>query len=319
MKQVVEMSTGIDYYSQSRIKTYRRCPKAHDYRYLQGLTRRTSGPQLSRGVTIHEFLDARALGQDPLPLLEKYKKMYNELWEEEQQEYSSPDELWGLYQRYCKKYENDTLNYRNRSEIEITARYNGRLFKGFIDKLPEDQMGRVWVCDHKTHKIIPDEAARFSDIQTILYFWAARENGEKVDGVLWDYIRTKPPTVPELLKKGGLTRRKDLDCDYDTFLKAVRDNNLNPADYQVELERCKTKVFFQRVFLPKPGEELIQQVVTDFFDTAIQIDRSIETGCAPRNMTRECKSCSYYPICSLEVRGMDTDLVRKQMYTLKTA
>ena len=305
---------GPEYYSQSRIKTYRRCPKAHEYRYVQGLTRRRSGPQLSRGVTLHELLDARALGKPIEPILKSYLKMYEELWDEEKEDYSSPDDLHSIYNRYCQKYQGEGLDYRQKSEIEVTASMGKRLFKGFIDKLPQDQMGRVWVCDHKSHKVIPDESARFSDIQTVLYFWAARENGEKVDGILWDYIRTKPPTVPELLKKGGLTRRKDLDSDYDTYLAAIKKHGLNPQDYQAELERCKSRVFFHRVYLPKPGEDLIREVVDDFFNTAIQIDRSLETGVAPRNMTRDCKSCSYYSICSLEVRGMDTDLVRKQMY-----
>lgn len=301
-------------FSQSKIKTYRRCPKAYDYKYNQGLTRRASPATLARGIVIHDMLDARVMGKDPMERLEEYRKSYDLLWEDEAESYSTPDDILSLYTRYCKFWAGENLDYQGLSEIEVRAEYQGMMFKGIIDKLPKDPQGRVWVSDHKTHKIIPDEATRFSDIQTVLYFWARREEGHRVDGILWDYIRTKPPTVPALLKAGGLTRRKDTDCDYDTWMKAILDNKLDPKDYQVELERSKSKVFFQRMYLPKPGEDLIKEVVKDFFDTAREI-KNAESF--PRNMTRDCKSCFSYPICALEVRGMDSDLVRKQMFVCK--
>lgn len=305
-----------DTFSQSKVKAFRRCRKIYDYKYNQGLTRRTAPATLSRGITLHEMLDASVMGKDWREPLECYRQEYQGLWSDETGNYSSPEDLESLYLRYQKHWANDGLNYRGRSEIEIETTHRGIKFKGIIDKLPEDQMGRVWLMDHKTHKILPDEDARFSDIQTVLYYWALREEGEKVDGVLWDYIRTKPPAIPETLKSGGLSKRANIDTDYDTYLAEIQRNGLNPADYQDILTKLKQgkKAFFLRVKLPTPNEALVSSVVNDFFDTAEQI---LEAKSFERNMTRDCKSCSYYQLCSAEVRGLDSEFVKKQLFTVR--
>lgn len=636
-----------DTFSQSKIKAFRRCRKIYDYKYNQGLTRRTAPATLSRGVTLHEMLDAPVMGLDWREPLEKYRKEYQGLWSDETDNYSSPEDLESIYLRYQKHWANDGLNYRGLSEIPVETTHRGIKFKGIIDKLPEDQMGRVWLMDHKclhsdhrvhtprgkirmgdlslndqvisssgvpigieeichqvlpgfeirlkggkvfqataehrwpaligtrpgrvkyqiidtqslmkypvvyllpappirgmedreyslhpyvlgallgdgsftqgvrfccpepellglvtrylpgtkitkisseekadsyylgglrrkirelglsgkrswekhipqeyligglsqrwdllcglmdtdgtvykqstylyvttskalsedvqdlvqslggitmvrspksnkyqggkggrrsyqvkftlppemgapfklsrkalassgtrrvrfgtnlrvlsvtpigdipvtditvksedhlfscegvlthnTHKILPDEDARFSDIQTVLYYWALREKGEKVDGILWDYIRTKPPAVPETLKSGGLSKRANIDTDYDTYLAEIQRNGLNPADYQDILTKLKAgkKAFFLRVKLPTPNENLVSSVVNDFFDTAEQI---LEAKSFERNMTRDCKSCSYYQLCSAEVRGLDAEFIKKQLFTVR--
>ena len=306
-----------DTFSQSKIKAFRRCRKIYDYKYNQGLTRRTAPATLSRGVTFHEMLDAPVMGKDWREPLERYRQEYQGLWSDETENYSSPEELESLYLRYHKHWANDGLDYRGLSEIPIETTHRGIKFKGIIDKLPSDQMGRIWLMDHKTHKILPDEDARFSDIQTVLYYWALREEGEQVDGVMWDYIRTKPPAVPETLKSGGLSKRANIDTDYDTYLGEIQRLGLNPADYQDILTKLKQgkKVFFQRVKLPTPSETLVSSVVNDFFDTAEQI---LEAKSFERNMTRDCKSCSYYQLCSAEVRGLDSEFIKRQLFTVRS-
>jgi hypothetical protein len=180
--------------------------------------------------------------------------------------------------------------------------------------LPKDWAGRVWCIDHKTHRVIPDEDARFSDIQTVLYYWALKQNGYQVDGVCWDYLRTKAPAVPEKLKAGGLSRRANIDTDQVTYLKAIRDNGLNPDDYKDMLDLVKDKVFFKRVFLPAPSKALVESVVSDFFNTAREIESS--ESCV-RNLTKDCKMCSYFAICSAEVRGIESNFIKKQLYQVK--
>lgn len=300
-----------DYFSHSKIKSWRRCPKSYDYKYNQGLSRRVAPGALTRGVVFHEMLDAVVLGTDWRTPLEAYRKVYDELWEEEAAQYMSPDDLESLFHRYQAKWRGDGLDYLNRSEITVEVEHEGMRFKGIIDKMPKDKEGRIWVMDHKTHKVLPDENARFSDLQTVLYYWAVRENGETPDGVLWDYIRTKPPAVPEVLKSGGLSKRANMDTDYETYMKAIMDNGLNPADYADILAKTKNNIFFKRVPLPKPNEKLIQNVVSDFFDTAKEI---IDAKKYPRNMNRDCKSCTYYQLCSAEIRDLDTEFIVKQMF-----
>lgn len=303
-------------YSQSEIKAYRRCPKSHDYKYSQMLSRRTAPSALLRGTVLHSMLELHILGKDWREPLVEYRKTYNGLWAEERETYPSPEELEGIVLRYLKHWENDGLDYGGRTEVEIRAEHRGILFKGIIDALPDDSMGRRWLGDHKTHKVLPDEATRFSDIQTVLYYWAVRENGEAVDGILWDYIRTKPPAIPETLKSGGLSKRKNIDTDTTTYLAEIHKQGLDPKDYQdiLAIVEKNNDSFFKRIYLPRPNEKLIQSVVKDFFDTAEEIrDNRKQT----RNMTRDCKSCTFYQLCSAEVRGLDSEFIRKQLFVVK--
>ena len=303
-----------EYYSQSKIKTWRRCHKSYDYKYRQGLVRRSSPVALMRGVTIHGMLEAVIKGQDPMGALEEYREGYKKLWDEERENYPEPEVLESMFHRYQKHWANDGLDYGGRAEITVEAEHRGYKFKGIIDALPDDAHKRRWLCDHKTHRVLPDEHTRFSDIQTVLYYWAMRENGEKVDGILWDYIRTKPPAIPEMLKSGGLSKRKNIDTDADTYLAEIHRLKLNPADYADILAQVSKNTFFRRIYLPTPNEQLIQSVVGDFFDTVEEIANS--KSCV-RNMTRDCKSCSYYQLCSAEIRGLDSEFIRKQMYIVK--
>ena len=140
---------------------------------------------------------------------------------------------------------------------------------------------------------------------------------EKIDGVCWDYARSKPSTVPEVLKNGQLSKRKNLDCDPYTYLKTVRANNLNDADYvdMLELLEGKEDTFFERVFLPLPGTEMIVEVVSDFLQTAAEIQAKREDGRCARSMSSwNCNSCDFRPLCEAEVRGLDSDYIRKSEY-----
>lgn len=301
-------------FSQSKIKSWRRCHKQYRYKYDQGLSRRQAPVALARGITFHEMLDAKVSGGDWKLPLSKYRQDYQRMFDEERENYPTPDELEALFHRYQEKYKDDGLDYQGKSEIEVIVEYEGITFKGIIDKLPKDAQGRVFVCDHKTHLRIPDEDARYSDIQTVLYYWALQEVGEQVDGVLWDYIRTKPPAVPEVLKSGGLSKRANIDTDYETYLKAIVDNGLNPDDYKDILEKVKGNVFFKRIFLPKPNRALVDSVVNDFFSTAREI---MDSKSEVRNLTKDCKMCSYFQLCSAEVRGLDTEFIKKQLFVVK--
>jgi len=306
----------VDYFSQSKVKTWRRCQKSYEYKYIQGLVRKAAPIALLRGTTLHAMLEAQIKGTDWRVPLEEYRKVFGTLWGEEAEGYPTPEELESTIIRYNRHWANDGLDYGGRAEITLEAEFEGMKFKGIIDALPDDQHGRRWLDDHKTHKVLPDEHTRFSDIQTVLYYWGMRENGEHVDGILWDYLRTKPPTAPEVLKNGTLSKRKNIDCDADTYLATIQANGLDPADYADMLALTAKNTFFKRVYLPKPAEELIESVVGDFFGTAREIIQHPGKHFC-RNLTRDCKSCTYYQICSAEVRGIDSSFTRKQMFTVK--
>jgi hypothetical protein len=307
--------------SWSRIKLWRRCHKAHHYKYVEKLTRKKRAIPLLRGTIIGEMLDARAmpiLKQDPYKILKKYAKQYAEHFREEQEKYGDiPGDIKRLFEGYERKYANEGLEYLGHEEFVALDLVKDIRFIGYIDKRVVDQQGRMFLMDHKTHRIIPNEDQRFSDLQKVMYVWAWNEinSSRKVTGFIWDYIRTKAPTVPELLKDGKrLSMAKNIDTDYWTYLGAIKAHKLDVKPYLEFLAELKKRedTRYIRIPLPNPPKAMIASVVEDMKETAKEIHSS---KAQDRNMTRMCPSdCDFYQLCQAEVRGLDAKYVRKAEY-----
>lgn len=319
----------------SKVKSARRCWKQYDYKYNQNLQRKRPAPPLIRGTIIHEILDhkaRRAMNQKRLPdgtpvmvpdrVIEKYEEKYGLLFREEREEYG--DDFLGDIKRVMRGYERtyleDDFTFEATEEEVETNLTKDIVFKGHLDKRLIDAKGRRWIMDHKTHKNIPDEDARFADYQILLYLWAYNREcneGKEAEGILWDYIRTKAPRIPDTLVKGGLSQAKNIDTDYATYVGELRRLKLDPKPYQLfldDLRKRSAKKFFLRVPLPAPPEVMVKQVVEEFTYTSKQMAAATFF---PRSMTKDCSWCEYYRLCMSELRGLDASFVRKTDYEEK--
>lgn len=307
--------------SWSRVKLWRRCHRAHDYRYRQRLARKKRAIPLLRGNILGEMLDARAmpiLKKDPYKILRSYEKKYARLFAEEKEKYGDvPGDCLKLFEGYERKYANEGLEYLGCEEFVGIDLVKDIRFIGYIDKRVVDQQGRMFLMDHKSHKVIPTDDQRFSDLQKVMYVWAWNETNatKRVTGFIWDYIRTKAPTVPELLKDGKrLSMAKNIDTDYWTYLAAIKRHKLDVKPYLPFLSELKKRedTRYIRVPLPNPPKAMIQTIVEDLKETAKEIHSS---KMRDRNMTRMCPyDCEFYNLCQAEVRGLDANYVRKAEY-----
>jgi hypothetical protein len=154
----------------------------------------------------------------------------------------------------------------------------------------------------------------------VLYVWALQQKSPdiKIDGVLWDYARSKAPTEPDILKSGELSQRKNLDCDVHTYREAIRRNELLESDYKDMLANLagKEDTFFERVFLAKPSQVMIDTVVSDFLETAreIQEKRKPKAHCVRSMSPFNCNGCEFKPVCESDVRGHDSEFIIKSEY-----
>ena len=195
--------------SFSKAKLWKRCKMAFNYKYFQRLVKRKKALPLLIGTAVHSVLEEYSEGRDPQVPMDQFRKEFNKLFNEEKAMLGDlPAELQGIMENYFIKYQNDGLVYPIRrhgisSELPVKVDLdNNTQYIGYVDKFPQDAEGRNWVMDHKTCKSVPDEASRFADTQLVLYVELLPMLGyPKPDGVIWDYIRKKAPTVPELLKK----------------------------------------------------------------------------------------------------------------------
>jgi len=148
-----------------------------------------------------------------------------------------------------------------------------------------------------------------------------------VQGHIWNYVLSKPPSMPTLLKSGrALSRAAKIVTDYPHLKRAIKLYELDPADYAEKLAYLKsqryvegemqTSPFFQRSVLHKTNE-MVTQVATEGYHTSRRMHeypwdqpRLIE-----RVPDRSCTfTCSYTEICSLELFGGDTRVLRRQKY-----
>lgn len=303
--------------SFSRIKLWRRCRKAHWYKYVLGVQRKRAPAGMHKGRIVHDMVEAYLRGQKWEKILAEYVKAYNKMFAEEKEMYGDiPNDMRRIMEGYIRQWDKDGLKY-----ITIEERFEFPIEKGLnfvfqLDALVVDKKKREWLLERKTPKKFPDEQIRLSDIQTLLYTWALNKvgKGKKVAGVMWDYVRSKPPTIPEVLKKGGLSIAQKIDTDHYTYLKAIKDNKLDPKDYAEklsDLEPIKDK-FYRRVYMPI-SESARDIVVNDMITTAREI--ALNPKSETRTLDYTCRQCQYFNLCQAELRDLDVDFILKNEYT----
>lgn len=310
----------------SKVQAWRSCNKKYEYSVLRNLQAKRAPAQLLRGTILHEMLEARdhqqragklLLKATPGEIFLKYDAKYAKLFEAEREFYGENfmDDIWRIYRGYVRTYKGDdweVLATEGLVQMQLTPKI---LFEGHYD-LRVDFNGRRWLVDRKSHKVIPTAEERFNNFQLLLYVdaWNKEHPKDKVDGIIWDYLRTKAPTIPEVLKSGQLTRRKDLDTDVHTYREAIRENDLDEDGYDYylkELEKRSVDRFYQRVPLPVPSREMVTTVVQEFTQTA-EMMRTAKHF--PRNATYTCPRCQFFKLCNAELSGINAKFVEKNDY-----
>lgn len=300
--------------SFSRVKTRRRCHRAHHYKYIQGLQRKKPGIALFKGSIVHDMVEAHLIGKDWKKVLKKYEKEFNKLFKEEKEMHGDlPGNMRRIMEGYIEHWKKDKLVY-----TAVEEKFEFKLDKGIIavfqiDAAVKDAKKRPWLLERKTPKSFPDEDVRMSDIQTVLYLWAWLSIGRKAQGILWDYVRSKPPTIPDQLKAGGLSIAKNIDTTYDVYLNEIKRLKLNPKDYTEKLDSLKgtDQKFYRRVYMPV-SQGVMETIVEDFKTTAREIRDNPDSQV--RTLSYDCRQCEFYNLCQAELRDLDTDFILKSQY-----
>jgi len=303
--------------SVSKIKLWKRCPQAYYYKYVEGIEPRLKAVPLERGGLLHEMLENYYTGKDWRKPIEKYREKWDSLMEEERDYYGGdlPEECLRIMEGYVRKYKNYIekplaieLDFSDNPVEVIPHIY----LKGRIDLIIKDKKG-CWVTEHKSHKKIPSEEQRFFDLQSSIYMVVSEILGYKIDGILWNYLRTKPPTIPRVLVNGrGISRAKDIDTDYDTYYDTIIENGFKPSDYKEELQRASKNIFYLRRYLPK-SERLIDGIKTELKTIGPIIDK---LQYYPYRVTNKmvCNGCGYRALCQAELLGLDAAFIRRYEY-----
>lgn len=327
-------------HTHSMLKCFGRCPKQAQYKYAERLKKRVLTKRdrpLRRGTWFHRLLELYYRGEDWKAEHVRLTAKYNQLMDTEKEELGDlPNECLRLMRSYLWHYgadKNDPFHGWEVLQTELTLECpwpdGYGIYRCRLDTLYRDRWG-LWIGDHKTHKTLPSGTTRLLDHPSVLYVWCARQNGLNVDGFVWNYIRTKPPTKPQLVYANDPKRRrlstKAIDTDYPTMVRAIREYDLDPRPYIPQLRALKaqryvpdtvqTSPFFRRDRIDK-DDNMIARVVAASMRTRDRMDTYnwADTETVERVPDRSCDwMCDYTALCETELFTGDGRIIRNQQF-----
>lgn len=287
------------------------------------------------------------------------------------------DELWdlasGVMANYVKQWaEQDAGITVLATELRFAIPLDDEtVYEGTIDMVYLDRDKLLRFKDYKNVASIE----RYVDMaemdrQISRYWWAleqlARGNGyvmtdyNEENGALWnpidkvrdnlpliepsgffyDLILKDVPNVPEILKKGGLSKAKAQKTTHKAYWQAMKDNGLVDADgdYFTEYDEILAHLlaqetefgnrFFRRIPVVR-NERETQAAMQEFMSVAHDIDSvkvklvclSQDSDACPdptyRNINADCSWCNYKALCVAEMDGSNAEMTKNLVYRQK--
>lgn len=314
--------------THSMLKTFRRCPKQAQYKYVDRLKPKEIQQPLHRGKWMHKLLELYHMGEDWEAEHERWCYRFSKLFDEEKEKLGDlPRDIMRMMKAYIWHYKADEWEVLDVEFVVETKFPDGTVYRAKIDALIRNQFG-LWLVDHKTHKSLPDMTFRLLDAQSALYLWAALRAKMGVEGFIWNYVRWKPPTIPKVLKNGSRFAKR-YETDYPTLVKAIKKAGFDPKDYGQELRQLHAQryqpgepqisPFFRRDVLEK-SPTMLKNVAREAYHTSQNMHNYdfAHTAAVERVPDRRCRwDCSFQGLCTIELMGEGNPdfLRRKQFYT----
>lgn len=189
-------------------------------------------------------------------------------------------------------------------------------YQGKIDVLLRDRQGGLWIMDHKSCSSIQSGLPDFlpMDEQIGSYCWAiGQELGVKIEGFLYNEAVKTVPHPPKVLKNGSLSKDKSQNTNLKLYLKAIRDNGLDPEpyhDFLLFLTEIPNK-YFRRTQVQLSPRRL--QLIGDRIRTeAVMMLNNPEIVPNPNQFM--CGRCQYKSPCDAMMDGSDPDWILKELY-----
>lgn len=341
-------------YNQSRVKMFRRCQKQYSFRYdsaghlnldpTKELVPKRRKVQLYRGNWLHAMFEAlhrEWAGMEAetwQEVHERYEEEFDGLFHEERDELGDlPNEVMRIFSGYLRFWKNDLDRYtvatldNGEPAVEFVVKESLKKygikqpFKGRIDLVVEDnELGGLWIWDHKSVGKIPSDDERMMSPQNAMYIWALRRAGYDVRGFVYNYARTKPPTIPRVLKRGTLSMAQRMDTDYYTYIQAIKAlhgkmwKEYAKTVYREKLIHLKQRdgLWFLRQPIPVETHK-VQQALREFIISVRDIERR-NTKAPPRSYFYSCRwGCEYHELCVAQYAGLDIEEMIKADFTFE--
>lgn len=346
------MPTSVLAVSLSAVSAYRTCQQLYYYRHVERLRRRDKAAAPELGIILHDYLSlyyqgirvghsgAVAHGEARQAIVAKFRPECSRMASVARQAglekdaiklYDLPDQAARIADRYyVARGAQDAIQ----QEILLVEEYltlpmfrGAAVSNGRLDMVTRSRVdGLTYLWEHKSTTDIPDSGYRMRDLQTPLYRRKIErlKIAPEIDSVMWNYLKTKEPTRPRLLKNGTLTKDKHLDSTWEIYSAELKRLKLNPTDYmdvRARLEGRETSVFFPRYSQPILADTDI--LYRDFLQSVKDIAKSrrdwAEGKVEPvRNLGLSCNWCEMAMLCNAAIlAGNDAD-VKAMRYSVSS-
>lgn len=328
--------------SLSAVQSFRTCEQQYAYRYVERLRRRDKARPLEFGSMLHTYLEIYyghlLEGEKPQDAHEFSKVSTSSMYTPEikrmakglfllrhDAEAQALLDLLPAAGRIADRYfltrgQFDAEEYEIlfvEEPIEVPMGYS-IVTRGKVDMVTRHRdHGRINLWEHKSTSNEPSSEYRLRDLQTTLYASNIKTLElleDDIDAIMWNYIRTQEPTIPEQLKNGTLTRRANLDSTWEVYAVQLAKYKLSATDYEEQRQRLEGRE--ESVYFRRHEHVLLASAKTllrDYLRTArdIKLKRKLwasKKRVPVRNLSLSCDWCEYKDLCNAALfAGSDKD------------
>lgn len=310
--------------SQSKVKSWRNCRRQYHYKFVLMIQKKVPKRPFMFGGIVHQICEADFERQDWVSILEGIELDKKKLFRKERDMYGNIildiRDIMTDYFAYWEDHPSAVKPIKHggrRSEHEFRIELDdGLWFTGKVDAVVKSK-GLRWVMEHKTFSRMPSEDDRWRSVQAAVYFRALEMIGfEGLDGVLWDYVSSKPPGAPGELTPTGKLSTKRIDSTPSRILRWMKEEGKKKRDPGVLklMNDAETNLRnrFLRIYSPVK-KRVVDIIWEDFLDTAHEI-QDLHGKKKDQNVGRHCTWCDYQPLCRAEATGGDLDWILEREY-----
>lgn len=288
-------------------------------KFVLGLQKKKKKRPLVFGTIIHSIIEAHAEGEKWQRLLKKIDLDQGAMFRREREMYGNLiEDIRDIMTDYFDYWDGSLkpIKHGGRSsehEFRIELE-DGLWFTGKIDMVAKAK-GMRWLVEHKSFSRMPSEDERWRSVQAAVYFRALEEMGfKKIDGVLWDYVSSKPCNVPGELTKTGKVSQAKIDTLPSRIERWIKEEGHDRKNLSKLIEDAKTNRSNRFIRLYSPiKSRIVDNIWDDFIDTAKEM-RDFHGKKKDQNIGRHCSWCDYSPLCKAEATGADVDWIIEREY-----
>lgn len=302
------------------------CLQKYEYRWVHKLISKPTGVSvpMRRGIWIHRALEVYDQGGDWGRALWQCREWAVERGVAPEKADEVFQEVVLLVNGYIDFWKEDIWEFVSSEErIEYTFEKQQLHQSATLDLIVR-WLGKLWIVERKSTSDIPNASWRTVDPQTMLQYALCHLTGKyQIEGVIFDYILTKPAPVPRVKKDGTLyantspTTSVAWQRALDQETTALRPTE-GWADRRTEYVR--DGLWYQRYPVYK-FDEAVGSTFKDLSGIVDRIRRAQAAGVYPRlNYLPVCKRmCSYSALCAHEyLTGHPSQILREDNFDIDT-